>query len=388
MKTPPQHRTIFVQHRIVAVLEQRARVHGHLIARHPTTAHRAADRPEDAAVAVVGAAVAVFLEGAAELADDDHHRRIPGIAGLLGEGGQALPELAEPVGEIAGAVALADVRVPATDVDEAETVALAHQPADAPRLAFEALGGDGIAVGGDHLAGQRLGRVGAHLEAFADGTSEARVLVHRRDDVGLPIVDPRLAHVDEREVGHLHAAAKAERQLVGEGDRVARAEHAGEPVHEARLVVAVALQRLAELDRILRLEVAPRGVVGAGEGHERGLLLREEGKHRIAQRGVEAPVGIERQRRIGGGARAGDRDVRALLVVEAARGRHEQAGGVVAAAQEDDQHARRRIGRGDQGGTASGEREDRAGGDRTANEFSALHEGSPSRCSAQHEFRG
>ena len=45
--------------------------------------------------------------------------------------------------------ALPHVRVPAADVDEAQRIALAHQPRDAARLAFEALRGDRVAARGE-----------------------------------------------------------------------------------------------------------------------------------------------------------------------------------------------------------------------------------------------
>jgi len=65
------------QHRIVAVLEQRGVVDLDLLAGHAPAFDGAAEHPIDAAVAVVGALVAVLPEGAAEFRDHHHERVIP-----------------------------------------------------------------------------------------------------------------------------------------------------------------------------------------------------------------------------------------------------------------------------------------------------------------------
>src|SRR4051794_1018994 len=80
-----QHRAIVVQHRIVAVLEKRAARHAHLLANDAAARQRAAQRPVHRAMSMVGAAVAVLAEGAAELADHHHHGIAPLITHRAGE---------------------------------------------------------------------------------------------------------------------------------------------------------------------------------------------------------------------------------------------------------------------------------------------------------------
>jgi hypothetical protein len=159
---------------------------------------------------------------------------------LLREAGQAASQLVEPVGEVAGGVALADVGVPAADVDKADVVALLHHLGDAARFQLEALGGDGVAAGGIHFAGQVFHHILAHGEAFAHRLRQRRALVHGGDHFRLARVDARLADVAQRGVGHLQAALHDQRQLVGEGDRAGAVgvERGGQAVEEAGAVVA------------------------------------------------------------------------------------------------------------------------------------------------------
>src|SRR5471030_3499294 len=74
---------VFVQHREVAVLVQARGLDPHLLAQHLSAVDAAAQHPVGGAVSVVGAAVAVFLEGAAEFTDDDDDRVLPLAAHLL-----------------------------------------------------------------------------------------------------------------------------------------------------------------------------------------------------------------------------------------------------------------------------------------------------------------
>ena len=79
---------------------------------------------------------------------------------------------------------------------------------------------------------------------------------------------------------------------------LAAGQHRGEPRHEARMVIAGALHRLAEFDGVLGLEMAAGEVVGAGERHEGDLLLLPQRPQRILQRRMQAPVRSRaRQRR-------------------------------------------------------------------------------------------
>src|SRR2546429_167379 len=68
----------------------------------------------------VGAAVAVLAEGAPEVADQHPPRVLPCGPLLVGEGGGPAPGPLGPGGEEAARAGLADVRVPAAHVDEAD----------------------------------------------------------------------------------------------------------------------------------------------------------------------------------------------------------------------------------------------------------------------------
>src|SRR6516165_9270108 len=68
-----EQRAIIGEHRIVAVLEQGRLLDLDLLAGDASAVDAAAEHPVDAAVAVVGAAIAVLAEGAAEFGDYHHH---------------------------------------------------------------------------------------------------------------------------------------------------------------------------------------------------------------------------------------------------------------------------------------------------------------------------
>src|ERR1700722_3257938 len=114
-----KHCAIIGQHRIVAVLKQRRLLDLDLLARDAPAIDAAAHHPVDAAVAVIGAAVAVLAEGAAELGDHDDDGVAPTArSNLFREAGQTRAELAQAIGEIAGRSALVDVGVPTADIDK------------------------------------------------------------------------------------------------------------------------------------------------------------------------------------------------------------------------------------------------------------------------------
>ena len=217
-------------------------------------------------MAVVRAAVAVLAEGAAEFTEHDHHRSPPLLAHLVGEGGQPAAEVGQLVGQRAGGTALRDVRVPTTHVDEAELHTLLHQARDAPSFHGEALAADRIATGTFHLLGHLAADLAAYLEAPAHRRRQTRAGVHVLDDFGLPLVNCRLAHRAQRLVGHRLSAAKDNRQLVGKGQcgqaihllprYLCRAQHTGQAVEKAAAVVAHAARALAQLDAVLRFEMA------------------------------------------------------------------------------------------------------------------------------------
>ena len=78
-------------------------------------------------MAVIGAAVAIFAEGAAEFGN--HHDN--GVApsrrsDLFGKSGQRTPEFAEAVGKITGRSTLVDMGIPAADIDKALKLGLNH----------------------------------------------------------------------------------------------------------------------------------------------------------------------------------------------------------------------------------------------------------------------
>src|SRR5262249_18147685 len=263
---PGEKLAVFVQHRVVAILEQRSLGNARLLADDALSLDRPAQHPVHAAVAVVGAALAVLADGAAEFADDDHHRVAPGAAHALREGAQAAAELLQARGELAGLSALAYVRVPAADVDEAEVVLALHQLRDAPRLQLEAARVDRVASGGLHLAAKVAHHALAHGEAFAHRRAELAVAVHLGDERALARVDrggPQTGAA-EREVGdRLRAfgrrAAESERHVVGERDRAGGAQRRGEAPHETRLVAAPAAERLARLGPVPAPDAAARG---------------------------------------------------------------------------------------------------------------------------------
>jgi hypothetical protein len=118
------------------------------------------------------------------------------------------------------------------------------------------------------------------------------------DQLGLAVVHARLADRADRNIRDRMAAAEHKRELVRIGDRLRSREHGCEPRHEARTVVAGAVDRLAEFDRILGLEKAAGEIVGAGERNECELLFLPQRQQRILERGVQAPVGVKRHRRI------------------------------------------------------------------------------------------
>src|SRR5271169_4767689 len=98
-----EHRAIVGQNRIVAVLKKRGLLDLDLFADDATAIDAAPHHPIDAAVTVIGAAVAVLAEGATEFGN--HH--IDGVApsrrsDLFGEARKRAAEFPQPVGEISG----------------------------------------------------------------------------------------------------------------------------------------------------------------------------------------------------------------------------------------------------------------------------------------------
>ena len=64
---------------------------------------------------VIGAAIAIFMHGAAKLRQHDDNRIGPVVAEALREGGKALAERTQPIGELTLVIALADMGIPAAE---------------------------------------------------------------------------------------------------------------------------------------------------------------------------------------------------------------------------------------------------------------------------------
>src|ERR1700676_3122073 len=99
LEQPCEHRTIIRQDRIVAVLKKVGLVDLHLFANDAAAIDAASHHPVDAAVAMIGAAVAILPEGTPELGDDDDNGVSPsGSSDLFGKTRQRAAEFAEAVG--------------------------------------------------------------------------------------------------------------------------------------------------------------------------------------------------------------------------------------------------------------------------------------------------
>jgi len=180
----------------------------------------------------------------------------------------------------------------------------------------------------------------AHGKALAHRAREFRALVHRADDVALACIHAGPVDAAQRGVRHLDLALHHQRHPVGEGHGGGAPERAGQPVHEARTVIARPLQGLPQFDAVLRLEVAARRVMRAGKGHEGDLAPLPQRMQAVAQGRVQAPIGVECEGRRGAAAGAWHGDGGPGLVVKAAAHGHQQVGGVVAAPQEHQQETR------------------------------------------------
>src|SRR5205823_3531201 len=202
-------------------------------------------------------------------------RIAPRIAHRFGERAETPAELLEPGGEHTRGPAFANVRIPAADIHEAQAVVAAHEARNTFRLRLERTRRDRVAAGRDHLLPELAHHAISRGKAFVDLRTEARALVHLGDQGALPRIDRRAADGVERNVRHLRFAAKGNRQPAGERDRAARTELGCQAVHETGRIAA-ASQRLAELDRILGLEMAPAGVFGTREWDERELAPQIE----------------------------------------------------------------------------------------------------------------
>src|SRR5271167_3543405 len=92
--------------------------------------------PDDVAVAVIGAPVAVLPKGAAEFRQDDDDGVLPGLARSAGKSGETLAERAQMIGQLPVVVALVDVGVPTSEPDcrNADAGVMADQQREPGRL--------------------------------------------------------------------------------------------------------------------------------------------------------------------------------------------------------------------------------------------------------------
>src|ERR1700692_2473172 len=247
-----KHRAVVGQNRIIAILKKIGLIDLDLFADDAAAIDAAAHYPVDAAMAVIGAAVAVLAEGAAEFGDHDDDSVSPSRrSDLFGKSGQRTAEFAETVGEITGRRALVDMGIPAADIDKAEVELLAHQPADPPRRQLKAARRNRAAIGRGHFLRYRTVNVVANPKTLRNRGSKIALRVHVPDQFGLTIVDTGLAHAVDSDVWNLRLAAEDQRQLVGKGNRLDARQLSGEPAHGARTIIARGAGRLAEVDRIL-----------------------------------------------------------------------------------------------------------------------------------------
>src|SRR5581483_11693103 len=156
----------------------------------------------------------------------------------------------------------------------AEIELIAHQMTDAARRQFKAARRHRAAIGRRHLFGDRAIDVIPNPKTFRDRRRQIALRIHVLDQARLAIVDAGLANTIDTDVRRLRLAAEDQRELLGEGNRLDAGELGGEAAHEAGTIVARAAGALAELDRVLRLEVAARQIIRrARERHEGDLAL-------------------------------------------------------------------------------------------------------------------
>src|ERR1700730_8621990 len=229
-----EHRPVVGQNRIVAVLKQACLLDLDLFA---------------AAVAVIGAAVAILAEGAAELGDDDDNGIFPSCrSDLLGKARKRTAEFTETIGEITGGRALIDMGIPAADIDKAQVELFAHQPSNAPRRQLKAARRNRATVGRVHFLRYRFVDIVANPKPFRNRGSKLDLPIHFLYQRGLALVHAGLAYAVDPDIRNLRLAAEDQRELLGKGDRSYPRELGSEPAHEAGTIVAGTGDRLTELN--------------------------------------------------------------------------------------------------------------------------------------------
>src|ERR1700676_2017736 len=98
-----KHRPVVSQNRVITILKKRGLLDFDLLAGDAAAIEAAAHHPIDAAVAVIGATVAIFAEGAAEFGDhDDDSVSPPRRSDLLIKPSERAAEITQSVREVAG----------------------------------------------------------------------------------------------------------------------------------------------------------------------------------------------------------------------------------------------------------------------------------------------
>src|SRR5438270_2317873 len=125
-----QHGTEIGRHSKIAAFVERVRSKAGPLAVHPAALHGAAQYPDDIAVAVSGAAIAVLAHRAAEFGQHDNRGVPPIRAERFGERCDPVTEGAEPLRQLPSMTALAHMSVPAAEADKGETdlAVVRHQP--------------------------------------------------------------------------------------------------------------------------------------------------------------------------------------------------------------------------------------------------------------------
>ena len=77
-------------------------------------------------------------------------------------------------------------------------------------------------------------------------------------------------------------------------------------IKKSGLIVASRIDGLTKFNAVLRFKMAARQIVGAGERNEGHLLILKQGVDAVLQGGMQAPVAIECNGRMGVCARSGD----------------------------------------------------------------------------------
>src|ERR1700704_3841900 len=110
------------RHSKIAAFVERVRSKAGPLAVHPAALHGAAQYPDDIAVAVIGAAIAVLPPRAAKFGQHDNGGVPPIRAERFGERCEPVTEGAEPLRQLPSMTALAHMSVPAAEADKGRRI--------------------------------------------------------------------------------------------------------------------------------------------------------------------------------------------------------------------------------------------------------------------------